>query len=112
MAEALSVHLRKRVVAAIEGGMSRRQAVAHFRVGVSSAIRWMAQAQHTGDLRPKPMGGDHRSAPIEAQAPFLLSVREERLDATLRESQAVLAERGLKVAKLKALSRKAAERTV
>jgi len=97
MAEPLSIHLRERVVAAIEGGMSRRRAAAHFRVGVSSAIRWMARAQNTGDVRPKPMGGDHRSAPIEAQAQFLLSMREERSDATLREYQAALAERGLTI---------------
>ncbi len=97
MTEPLSVHLRERVVAAIKGGMSRRQAAAHFRVGVSSAIRWMARAQNTGDVRPKPMGGDHRSAPIEAQAQFLLSMREERSDATLREYQAALAERGLTI---------------
>ena len=97
MAEPLSIHLRERVVAAIEGGMSRRQAAAHFRVGVSSAIRWMARAQTRGDVRPKRMGGDHRSAPIEAQAQFLLSMREERSDATLREYQAALAERGLMI---------------
>ena len=97
MAEPLSVDLRERVVAAIEGGMSRRQAAAHFRVGVSSAIRWMARAQRTGDVRPKPMGGDHRSGPIEAQARFLLSMREKRSDATLREYQAALAERGLSI---------------
>ena len=97
MADPLSVDLRERVVAAIEGGMSRRQAAAHFRVGVSSAIRWMARAQNTGDIRPKRMGGDHRSAPIEAQAQFLLSRREERSDATLREYQAALAERGLAI---------------
>jgi transposase len=35
MAGSLSVDLRERVVAAIEGGMSRRQAAVHFRVGVS-----------------------------------------------------------------------------
>ena len=65
--------------------MSRHRAAAHFRVGVSSAIRWMARARDTGDVRPKSMGGDHRSAPMEAQARFLLSMRQERSDATLRE---------------------------
>ncbi len=45
MATSLSVDLRRRVVAAVEGGMSRREAAAHFRVGVSSAIRWVAQAR-------------------------------------------------------------------
>jgi hypothetical protein len=36
MAGPLSTDLRERVVAAVNGGMSRRQAAAHFRVGVSS----------------------------------------------------------------------------
>jgi len=61
MAEPLSVDLRKRVVAAIKGGMSRRGAAAHFQVGVSSAIRWAAQVEKSGDLSPKPQGGDRRS---------------------------------------------------
>ena len=33
MAEPLSTDLRKRVVDAVNGGMSRRQAAAHFKVG-------------------------------------------------------------------------------
>ncbi len=64
MAEPLSLDLRERVVAAVKGGMSRRRAAAHFRVGVSSAIRWVSQAEVGGDLCPKPMGGDRRSAAI------------------------------------------------
>jgi transposase len=94
MAEPLSTDLRERVVAAVKGGMSRRRAAAHFRVGVSSAIRWMAQAEATGDLRPKPMGGDHRSAAIEAQAGTILSLLAERPDTTLVEFQQALAKEG------------------
>ena len=51
MAEPLSIDLRKRVVAAIKGGMSRRGAAAHFQVGVSSAIRWAAQVEKSGARR-------------------------------------------------------------
>jgi transposase len=40
MGKFLSFDLRTRVVEAISGGMSRRQAAAHFGVSVSSAIRW------------------------------------------------------------------------
>jgi len=94
MAEPLSVDLRERVRAAVKGGMSRRQAAAHFRVSVSSAIRWVAQAEATGDLRPKPMGGDHRSAAIEAQAETILSLRAEQPDTTLAEYQEALAKTG------------------
>jgi len=54
MATSLSVDLRRRVVAAVEGGMSRREATAHFRVAVSSAIRRVAQAHETGEVTPKP----------------------------------------------------------
>lgn len=34
--------------------MSRRQAAEHFKVGTSSAIRWVAQALTTGDIADKP----------------------------------------------------------
>ena len=94
MAEPLSVDLRKRVVAAIRGGMSRRRAAAHFRIGVSSAIRFAAQSEASGDLRPKPMGGDRRSAAIEAHADTILSLLAEKSDRTLAEFQAGLAETG------------------
>ena len=94
MAEPLSTDLRERVVAAVKGGMSRRQAAAHFRVGVSSAIRWVWQAEATGDLRPKPMGGDHRSAAIEAQAATILSLLAEQPDTTLAEYQEALKKKG------------------
>jgi transposase len=74
MAAALSIDLRKRVVAAVAGGMSCREAAAHFRVGVSSAIRWVAQARETGEVTPKPQGGDRRSQAIEAQAELILAL--------------------------------------
>lgn len=94
MAEPLSLDLRERVVEAVKGGMSRRRAAAHFRVGVSSAIRWVAQAEACGDLRPKPMGGDRRSAAIEAQADTILSLLAEEPDTTLAEFQDALTDKG------------------
>jgi transposase len=94
MAEPLSIDLRKRVVEAIKGGMSRRRAAAHFQVGVSSAVRWAAQSEKTGDLAPRPLGGDRRSAAVEAQADTILSLLAETPDSTLMELQAGLAEKG------------------
>jgi transposase len=95
MAKALSVDLRDRVLAAIEGGSSRRQAAARFGVSVSSAIRWRAQERLTGDVSPKPQGGDRRSERIEAHAPLILGLVDDTPDITLAEIQAVLAERGI-----------------
>ena len=74
MAEPLSTDLRKRVVDAVNGGMSRRQAAAHFKVGASSAIRWVAQSLATGDVTPKRQGGDRRSMAIEVPPAFVLSL--------------------------------------
>ena len=90
MAEPLSTDLRKRVVDAVNGGMSRRQAAAHFKVGASSAIRWVAQSLATGDVTPKRQGGDRRSMAIEAQAAFILSLLGPQGDATLAEMRGVL----------------------
>ena len=94
MAAALSTDLRERVVEAVNSGMSRRQAAEHFKVGVSSAIRWVAQALATGDVKPKRQGGDRRSAAIEAQADFILSLLGPGGDATLAEMRAALAAKG------------------
>ena len=74
--------------------MSRRRAATHFQVGVSSAIRWAAQVEKSGDLSPKPQGGDRRSAAIEAQADTILSLLAAAPDVTLMELQAGLAEKG------------------
>jgi transposase len=94
MAGALSTDLRKRVVEAVNGRMSRRQAAEHFKVGVSSAIRWVARTLATGDVKPKRQGGDRRSAAIEAQADFILSLLGPGGDATLAEMRAALAAKG------------------
>ena len=51
MTKPLSVDLRERVVAAGDGGLSRRKAAERFGVGISSAIRWTAQARRTDDVR-------------------------------------------------------------
>src|SRR5580693_8231878 len=74
--------------------MSRRQAAVHLKVGTSSAIRWVARALTTGDIAPKPQGGDRRSAAIEAEADFILSLLGAGGDATLAEMCAALAAKG------------------
>ena len=94
MAISLSADLRKRVVAAVEGGMSRRAAAAHFPVGASSAIRWVAQARETGEVTAKPQGGDRRSRAIEAQADRILVLIAAKPDSTLEELKAALAADG------------------
>ena len=95
MSKALSVDLRERVVDAVEGGASRRQAAERFGVSASSAVRWKKQERETGSVAPKALGGDRRSGKIEAHAGWLKAFVKEHHDATLEEIGAALkAEKG------------------
>ena len=99
MTKPLSIDLRERVIAAVEGGLSRRAAAARFGVAASSAIKWVDQWRRTGDVRPQRQGGDYRSHRIEAHAAEILALVDETPDITLAEIAAHLdAVHGLKVA--------------
>ena len=95
MSKALSLDLRSRVLAAIVGGLSCRQAAQRFGVSASSAIRWRQRERTQGDARPKALGGDRRSGRIEAHAALILALVEEKPDITLVELRAALAEKGI-----------------
>jgi len=99
MTRPLSMDLRERLISAVEGGLSRRAAAGRFGVAVSTAIKWVDQWRRTGDIRPRPQGGDKRSQPIEAHAREVLALVEETPDITLAELARHLDEaHGLKVA--------------
>ena len=85
MANPLSVDLRERVVVAVEGGMSRRQAAARFEVSAASAIRWCQRRKASGSVAPARQGGDRRSQRIEAHADFILAEVAAASDVTLEE---------------------------
>jgi transposase len=95
MARPLSIDLRKRVLAAVDGGMSCRKAADRFGVSASSAIRWNDRRRREGDFGPKALGGDRRSGRIEAYAALIVSLVDEKPDMTLAELQARLTEKGI-----------------
>ena len=66
-------------------------------MSASSAIRWRAQEQREGDIRPKLQGGDRHSQRIEAHAELILSAVAARSDITLAELREQLRERGVAV---------------
>jgi transposase len=94
MTKALSMDLRSRVLKAISGGMSCRQAAAHFGVSASSAIRWHELQRTQGHSGPKRQGGDRRSGRIEACAEIILSLVAATPDMTLSEIRTALARKG------------------
>ena len=85
MSKALSVDLRRRVVDAVEAGLSCRAAAARFGVGVSSAIRWVARSRAGRGLEPGKRGGNNRSHRIDAHRDLILAWIEEKPDMTLAE---------------------------
>jgi transposase len=91
MSRGYSIDLRERVIAAIEGGMSRRGAARHFLIGESSAIKWCARWLATGSFAEKP-GVKLNSSPLDAHTPWLLALVANEPDLTLAEIRARLLE--------------------
>jgi transposase len=96
MGKPYSEDLRRRVVAAVDGGMSRRQAAARFEVGVSTVIRWVELWQETQSVVALPMGGDRRSR-LNDEREWLLARVCAEPDLTLEEIRAELGKRGVHV---------------
>ena len=66
MARTFGEDLRGRVIAAVDGGMSRRGAAERFQVGIATAIRWVRAWRDDGRRTALPKGGDLHSHRIEA----------------------------------------------
>ena len=83
---ALSDDLRKRVVGAVvEDGLSRNAAARLFKISIASAVRWVKQFETTGEISPKPSGGDRRSGRIEAHHDYLMGLIRRTPDITMLE---------------------------
>lgn len=93
MAKSLSADLRARVIAAVDGGLSRRAAAARFGVAAASAVRWVREWRETGAARARQQGGDRRSHRIEAYRDIILTAIESQVDITLVELTALLREK-------------------
>jgi transposase len=97
MAKPLSMDLRERVLAAIEGGLSGRRAGDRFGVSASSVSRWRSRARDEGEPRPKAQGGDRKSHRIDAHKDMILAELTATPDMAIEELRRVLADKGLVV---------------
>ena len=96
MSKPYSMDLRERVVAAVEGGLSRRKAAAHFGVSIRVAIEWARRFRETGSVAPGKIGG-YKPKKIRGAHRDWLVARCQEKDFTLRGLVGELAERGLAV---------------
>jgi transposase len=97
MAKPLSFDLRSRVLAAVDGGLSCRQAAERFGVSAASAIRWAQLRRLMGDVRPKPQGGDRLSHKTEVHAALIRKELAAVPDITLPELKDKLSAHGAQV---------------
>lgn len=92
MGKPLSLDLRRRIVACVEAGQSRRAAAAKFDVSPSFVVELMRRYRETGSLEParqgRPPGG--RLAPLRN---YLIEVVEARPDITMPELADLVAAR-------------------
>ncbi len=95
MSKALSLDLRTRVLSAVAAGASHRVAAERFGVSAASVRRWRALSRRQGNPRPGPLGGDRRSARIEAYAEKVLGLVEATPDITIQELRRELSGMGL-----------------
>ena len=96
VSKSYSEDLRQRIVDAVDGGVSRRQAAEHYDVSVSSAIRYARRWRETGSVQAAAMGAPRRSK-LDPHGDWLLTQIDDTPDLTLEEIIARLgSERGVK----------------
>ncbi len=96
MTAPLSNDLRNRVIVAIEGGLSRRDAGAKFDISTASAVHWVRRFHETGGVAPGKVGG-HRPKKIVGEHRIWLVECCQSGAFSLMGLVGELAERGLKV---------------
>lgn len=87
----LSLDLRKRVIAQVEGGASRREAADQFDVSPSAAIKLMRLWQTTGKAEAKRSGGS--TSPLDEHKDRIMAILAEKPDMTLSEAAALVSKR-------------------
>lgn len=87
---ALSQDLRRRIVDLVATGASRRAAARHFQVSVSSAIRFVKQAEEVGHVGVKPRKS--RRSRLDPFCDDIKSWIADQPDLTLQELSSRLAQ--------------------
>jgi transposase len=96
MTRSLSSDLRQRVIAAVEEGLSTRQAARRFRVGISTVGTWCRRYRANGERAARKQGQPSRSK-LDPHEGFILSLVAETADITLAEiAERLAAEHGVR----------------
>jgi transposase len=97
MGRSLDTDLRRRAVAAVEGGLSTGEAAERFSVSKAAVGAWVGLKRATGDVLPKPQGSGFGSV-LDPHEGFILGLIAADRDVTLAEiADRLEAECGLRV---------------
>ena len=83
--QSLSEDLLSRLIAAVDAGMSRRDAAERFGVAVATSIWWVSAWRRDGSTCARPRGGDIGSHRIEAYRAVVLAAIDAQVDIMLTE---------------------------
>ena len=92
----LSQDLRNRIVRAVDGGSSIRQAALRFEVSPSAAVKLMRRVRETGSPVPARYGG-HRRPLLDPHEAVVRSIVGAKADISLVEIQCELRQHGVVV---------------
>lgn len=99
MSKSYSLDLRRRIIALIDQGYSRRQAARHFMVSPKFAVKLKRRWDELGTLEPARRGKPAGGGKLEACRDFLISRVEAEPDMSMPQLAAELhAARGVRAA--------------
>ncbi len=93
MPKSCSADIRKRVIASVRSGASRREAAEQFEVSASAAVKWLQCWRVSGRSVAKPRGG--RTSGLEEHKDWLLGLVGKQPDLTLDEVVASMGQEGI-----------------
>lgn len=100
----LSRDLRERIVRAVKGGSSIRQAALRFEVSPSAAVKLMRRFRQSGSPAPARFGG-HRRPILEPHEALVRGLLDAKADISLVEIRAELHRHGIVVGATSTISR-------
>ena len=100
----LSRDLRERIVRAVQGGSSIRQAALRFEVSPSAAVKLMRRFRQSGSPAPARYGG-HRHRILAPHEALVRRLLDAKADISLKEIQTELRQRGIVVGATSTISR-------
>ena len=100
----LSRDLRERIVRAVEGGSSIRQAALRFEASPSAAVKLMRRFRQSGSPAPARSGG-HRRPILAPHGALVRALLDTKADISLKEIQAELRQHGIVVGATSTISR-------